>query len=158
MMGDITQLVYTGSFAMPVDQPRCWHYPAGYCALGPALPMAIGAKMAQPERPMVVIAGDGGFMFTVQELATAAENGLNLPIILWENDGLGQIREGMDSRGMPHIGVNYYNPDFVAMAKAFGCYGVAPDSLAALEAAVSEALQADMPTMINIKQDSAWLV
>ncbi|MEM7349040.1 MAG: 5-guanidino-2-oxopentanoate decarboxylase, partial [Chloroflexota bacterium] len=158
IMGDITQLVYTGSFAMPVDQPSCWHYPAGYCALGPGLPMAVGAKVAEPDRPVVVIAGDGGFMFTVQELATAAELGLNLPIILWENDGLGQIREGMDNRNIPHVGVTYRNPDFVAMAKAFGCYGVRPNSLAELEAAVTEAFKADMPTMINIYQDSEWLV
>ncbi len=158
VMGDIAQLVYTGSFALPVTQPRLWHYPAGYCTLGCGLPMAVGAKLAHPDQPMIVLAGDGGFMFTVQELATAVELGLSLPIVLWENGGLGQIRDGMDSRGMPQIGVNYHNPDFVAMAKAFGGYGVRPNSLAEFEAVVEEALQADKPTLINVHENSAWLM
>jgi len=70
--GDACQLVYTGAFAMPVAAPRVWFYPAGYCALGCALPNAIGAKLALPDRPVVVLAGDGGFMFTVQELMVAS--------------------------------------------------------------------------------------
>ncbi len=158
IMGDIAQVVYTGSFALPVEQPRCWHYPAGYCTLGCALPDAIGAKLALPERPVVVIAGDGGFMFTVQELATAAELGLSLPIIVWDNGGLGQIRDDMNIRNIPPVGVDSVNPDFVALAKAFGCEGTRPESLDNFEAAVTQALEANMPTVIEVHQDSAWLV
>jgi thiamine pyrophosphate-dependent acetolactate synthase large subunit-like protein len=91
-MGDICQLVYTGSFAFDVPKPRLWHYPAGYCTLGCGLPDAIGAKLALPDTPVVTFAGDGGFMFTVQELVTAAELGLPLPIILWNNESPGSIR------------------------------------------------------------------
>ena len=86
--GDACQLVYSGSFIMPMNQPRHWFYPAGYCALGNALPNAIGAKLAMPNKPVVVLAGDGGFMFTMPELLTAAELKLPLPIIIWENGGL----------------------------------------------------------------------
>lgn len=157
IMADITQLVYTGSFVMPVEQPGCWHYPAGYCTLGCALPMAIGAKMAQPQRPVIALVGDGGFLFTVQELATAAELGLSLPIVLWNNNGLGQIRDDMDRLQIPAIGVNPRNPDFVALAKAFGCHAVQPDSLTTLESAVSRAISANRPTLIEVKQDSDWL-
>jgi len=60
-MADIT----TGFFAWPVEQPVCWHYPAGYCTLGCALPMAIGAKIAQPDRSVIALAGVGRFLFTV---------------------------------------------------------------------------------------------
>src|SRR5262249_38733594 len=88
VMGDATQLVYTGSFAMPMDAERCWYYSGTYCALGVALPMAIGAKIGAPERPVVAVAGDGGFMFTVNELATAVEERVALPVIVWNNDAL----------------------------------------------------------------------
>jgi len=74
MFGDIAQLVYTGSALMPTDLPRTWFYPAGLGTLGCALPGAIGAKIARPDRPVIVLAGDGGFLFTVQELATAVDS------------------------------------------------------------------------------------
>ena len=158
IMGDITQLVYTGSFAFPVELPRLWHYPAGYCTLGCGLPNGIGAKLALPERPVVVLAGDGGFMFTVQELITASELGLALPIIIWENGGLLQIKEDMDLRDIPPVGVQGINPDFVLLAQSMGCYGVRADSMEALTTAVTEALTADRPTLIEVNQGAAWLV
>jgi 5-guanidino-2-oxopentanoate decarboxylase len=157
VMGDITQLVYTGSFAFPMEQPRCWFYPAGYCTLGCALPMAVGAKLAVPNRPVAVLAGDGGFMFTVQELAVAAELKQPLPIIIWNNDGLRQIRDDMVIRKIPPTGVDFVNPDFVALANAFGCQGRRPDSLDAFAVAVVDALHAQMPTLIEVHQDADWL-
>ena len=88
VMGDATQIVYTGSFAMPMEMERCWYYSGTYCSLGVALPMAIGAKIGAPHRPVIAVAGDGGIMFTVNELATAAEERLALPVIVWNNDAL----------------------------------------------------------------------
>ena len=60
-----------------------------------ALPNAIGAKLALPDRPVTVLVGDGGFMFTMPELVTAAELGLSMPIVIWENGGLKQIQDDM---------------------------------------------------------------
>lgn len=157
VMGDITQLVYTGSFALPVEQPRQWSYPAGYCTLGCGMPMAIGAKLAEPERPVIAIAGDGGFMFTLGELAVASELGQSLPILIWNNDGLGQIRDDMLARGIPATGVDSRSPDLVQLAGAFGCEGTRPDSLAAVEAAIASALAAPAPTLIEVRQDAHWL-
>jgi 5-guanidino-2-oxopentanoate decarboxylase len=157
VMGDITQLVYTGCFAFPVDRPGSWYYPAGYCTLGCALPMAIGAKLAAPERPVIAVAGDGGFMFTMPELAVAAELGQALPILLWNNDALGQIRDDMDARDIPRIGVEPRNPDFALLAQSFGCHAARPDSLDALADAMAQALAASAPTLIEVKQDAAWL-
>src|SRR5204862_7493179 len=73
VMGDATQVVYTGTFAMPMEMERWWSYSGNYCALGPALPMAIGAKIGAPHRPVIAVAGDGGILFTVSERATPAE-------------------------------------------------------------------------------------
>jgi 5-guanidino-2-oxopentanoate decarboxylase len=155
--GDMAQLVYTGSFAFPVDAPRLWHYPAGFCTLGCGLPNGIGAKMAQPDQSVVVLAGDGGFMFTVNDLITAAELRLNLPIIIWENGGLLQIKEDMDIRAITPVGVQGINPDFMLLAQAMGCHGTKPSSMADFVQAVADALAADRPTIIELTQGSDWL-
>ena len=157
IMGDICQLVYTGCFAFDVENPRLWHYPAGYCTLGCALPDAIGAMLALPGTPVAALVGDGGFMFTVQELVTAVELGLALPLILWNNNGLRQIEEGMQERGIEPVGVNGINPDFVALALSCGCDALKADSAEALSAAVKRALEADRPTLIEVDEWDGWL-
>ena len=155
--GDICQLVYTGAFAMPVELPRLWHYPAGFCTLGCGLPNGIGAKLALPDRPVMVLAGDGGFMFTVQELVCAAELSLSLPIVIWENGGLKQIQDDMNARRIPLVGVEGINPDFCALAEACHCKSARPDSLDAFADAVAAALKENVPTVIVITEDQPWL-
>ena len=158
VFGDIAQLVYTGSAVMPTDLPRTWFYPAGLGTLGCALPGAIGAKIALPDRAVVVLAGDGGFLFTIQELATAVEEGLAIPIVLWNNDSLAMIRDGMVKRGIKQIGVNPKNPDFMKIADGFGCRVARPDSLASFASAAQTALQASVPTVIEVREGADWLL
>lgn len=150
--GDACQLVYSGAFLMPMQHPRHWFYPAGYCALGNALPNGIGAKLAMPDTPVVVLAGDGGFMFTMPELVTAAELKLALPIIIWENGGLKQIQDDMDHRQIKRVGVEGINPDFVALAKACYCNGTKCNTPEEFESAFNDALSADRPTVIVISE------
>lgn len=154
---DATQIAYTGNFYFPCSQPRSWFHPSGYCTLGWAMPAAIGAKLALPDRAVVAVSGDGGFLFTASELGTAVEQKIPLPIILWNNDGLGQIRDDMISKEIPQIGVNPVNPDYLKLAEAFGCYTTRSDSIASLQAAISDALTADKPTLIEVRQDSPFL-
>jgi thiamine pyrophosphate-dependent acetolactate synthase large subunit-like protein len=158
LVGDACQLVYTGAFAMPVSRPRQWHYPAGYCALGCALPNAVGAKLALPDAPIIVMAGDGGAMFTIQELICAAELGMGLPIIIWENGGLKQIQDDMRSREIPLVGVEGINPDFGMLAASCHCHAVTADSIAGFQQAVTKAFDADRPTVITVREDSEWLL
>ena len=101
--------------------------------------------------------GDGGFLFTMQELATAVEQKLPIAILLWNNDSLAQIRDGMKARNIPTIGVNQLNPDYIAVGKAFGCRTVRPDSLGAFETSLEEAFAADRPTLIEMREDAAYL-
>jgi 5-guanidino-2-oxopentanoate decarboxylase len=157
VMGDATQIVYTGSFAMPMDTERCWYYSGTYCALGVALPMAIGAKIGAPQRPVVAVAGDGGFMFTVNELATAVEERLALPVIVWNNDALNAIVEQMDRQQVPRIGVEPKSPDFLRLAQSLGCHAARATSAEHLAQSVRDALVADRPTLIEVRQDSPWL-
>ena len=157
VMGDASQIVYTGSFAMPMEMERCWYYSGTYCALGVALPMAIGAKIGAPHRPVIAVAGDGGIMFTVNELATAAEERLALPVIVWNNDALKEIVDQMDQRQIPRIGVEPKSPDFLRLAQSLGCHATRAASAEHLAQSVRDALAADRPTLIEVRQDSPWL-
>ncbi len=158
VMGDATQIVYTGSFAMPMEMERCWYYSGTYCSLGVALPMAIGAKIGAPHRPVIAVAGDGGIMFTVNELATAAEERLALPVIVWNNDALKEIVDQMDRRQIPRIGVEPKSPDFLRLAESLGCHATRAASAEHLAQSVRDALVTNRPTLIEVRQDSTWLL
>lgn len=121
------------------------------------MPMSIGAKIASPERAVTALVGDGGFMFTVGELAVAAELRQSLPIVIWNNGGYGQIRDGMTRRDIPPIGVNSTGTDFVLLAKALGCDGVRPCSLGEVTDTLARALETPRPTLFEVRQDSKRL-
>lgn len=158
IMGDITQLVYTGTAAMKTLLPRTWFYPAGFGTLGCALPGAIGARLANQDKKVVALVGDGGFMFTVNELATAVEEELSIPVIIWHNHSYAMIRDGMVKRDIPEIGVNPKAPDFIKLADAFGCPGVKIDSQAGFRKALNEAMTHAGPSLIVVMEDDNWLV
>ena len=128
-----------------------------YCALGFAFPNAVGAKLAQPELPVLAIAGDGGSMFTIQELVTAAELKLPIPLILWHNNGYKQIRDDMRAGNFPRVAVDGLAPDFEGLAKAMHCHSATPGSAEELASAIGLALRADAPTVIIVPEESAWL-
>jgi len=154
---DSTQLAYSGSIDFPCYRDRSWMFPVGYGTLGFALPAAIGAKLAVPDRPGVVIVGDGGFLFTVGDLATAVQQKISLPIIVWDNSGYGQIRDDMNDWGYPTTGVDLENPDFVALGKSFGCEACRPASLEEFQNAVTSALSCPVPTIIEMREDAPFI-
>jgi 5-guanidino-2-oxopentanoate decarboxylase len=147
---DMTQIAYYGNYAFPVDAPRRWFHPSGYGTLGYALPAAIGAKIANPAQPIAALAGDFGLQFTLAELMTAVEAGVSLPVIVWNNSALGQIRDDMVGAGIPPTDVVARNPDFVALARACGAAAVRAADAAQLSDAVRSALRASGPTMIEV--------
>ncbi len=149
---DMTQIAYAGNSLFPVEQPGCWQHPFGYGTLGYALPAAIGGKLGAPERTVISLSGDGGFLYTVQEMATAAE--LKLPIvqILWNNDALAQIRDGMAERDIELVGVIPENPDFLAMARSYHWQAHRAESLADLQRLVTEAAAGNGPTLIEVRE------
>jgi acetolactate synthase-1/2/3 large subunit len=146
---DSTQPAYAANHAMPIERPRSWLMPIGYGTLGCALPMAIGAALAAPERPVLALAGDGGVLFTLQELATARDLGGPLPLVVWNNSGYGEIRDSMHDAGITPIGTDASAADFPAIARGFGCRGVRAQTPAELESAVGDALAAEVPTLID---------
>ncbi|MBT6203621.1 MAG: 5-guanidino-2-oxopentanoate decarboxylase [Rhodospirillaceae bacterium] len=158
MITDATQVAYFANGYWSTSHPRSYTHPSGYCTLGSAMPSAIGAKIGVPERHGVALAGDAGFLFTGTEMATAVDEKVALPIIVWNNDCLGQIRDGLLERDIEPIGVTPgRNPDFPAFAKSFGAYGHKATSLSDLTGSVKDAFEADGPTLIEVHENSDFL-
>ncbi|MFO1120763.1 MAG: 5-guanidino-2-oxopentanoate decarboxylase [Hyphomicrobiales bacterium] len=147
---DMTQIAYAANEVFPVYTPRSWLHPVGFGTLGFALPAGIGAKFGVGATPVAVMIGDYGLQYTINELGTAVEHGLPMLILLWNNDALGQIRDDMVNKGIQPNAVTLRNPDFQALARAYGCHAAKPESLPALAAAIAAALAADGPTLIEM--------
>jgi acetolactate synthase-1/2/3 large subunit len=151
LSADSTMAAYYGAaHFLPMDPAQRFIYPTGYATLGYALPAAIGAKLAAPDRPVIALIGDGGLLFTVAELMTAAELGLPLPVVVPNNRGYGEIREQMEEAGIEPIGVDLQVPDLPRLGEAFGGAGVRVDDRAALPRVLTEALERPGPTVIEV--------
>jgi acetolactate synthase I/II/III large subunit len=156
VVGDSTQPIYSANLFYEPERPRSYfNSSTGYGTLGYALPAALGAKLAARDRPVVAVIGDGGLQFTIGELATAVELALPLPIIVWNNHGYGEIKRYMAERGIPQIGVDIYTPDFLAIARGFGCAAARARRLEELPSLLHEANLRAGPTVIEIDEADA---
>ncbi|HET7757643.1 MAG TPA: 5-guanidino-2-oxopentanoate decarboxylase [Steroidobacteraceae bacterium] len=149
VFSDMTQIAYTGNYAFAADRPGVWFHPCGYGTLGFALPAAIGARIAAPGRAVVAVAGDFGVQFTLQELVTAVELELPLPLVVWNNRALGQIRDDMRAAGIAPVGVAGRNADFAQLAAACGASGRRVRGPEALTDGIRAALRARGPTLLE---------
>ena len=153
IVGDSTQPIYAANlFYEPNQVRRYFNSSTGYGTLGYALPAALGAKLSRPDSPVVSIIGDGGLQFTIGELSTAVEMKLAVPIIVWNNEGYGEIKRYMIEAGIPPIGVDIYTPDFIAIAQGFGCRTERPVSWDELVTALRHANTGDGPTVIQLNE------
>ncbi|MGW9269784.1 thiamine pyrophosphate-dependent enzyme [Microbacterium sp. NPDC055599] len=122
--GDSSQIVYMAlGSVLRQEHPHSLLYTPTYATLGYGLPAAIGAAVAQTERPVVTVIGDGALMFCVNELVTAVEQRLDLTVVCVDNGGYAEIRQNEVDRGMTPIGVDLVQPDWAALATAFGATG-----------------------------------
>ena len=148
--GDSSQVTYYGTVhSWPFTPAGRLLYPTGYATLGYGLPAAIGAKVADPARAVVGLFGDGAAMFSIQELVTATEQRLAIPVVIVDNGGYAEIREQMVDRGIEPQAVDLYGPDIPALARAIGAHGVEAASVEDLGPLAAEALSADRPTVIH---------
>ncbi|WP_171098371.1 5-guanidino-2-oxopentanoate decarboxylase [Ruegeria sp. HKCCD7255] len=150
---DMTQFAYVAKEVWDMAVPYHWHHPTGFGTLGYALPAGIGGAVARREKPTAVIAGDYGFQYTLQELGTAVELGLSLPIILWDNGKLKEIEDSMVRGQIAPNAVIARNPDFGKLAEAYGALSARPTDLAALQIKVRSAFDAPVPTLIHVTPD-----
>jgi acetolactate synthase I/II/III large subunit len=125
----------------------------GLAAMGISLPGAIAAKLVHPERRVVALCGDGGFLMNSQELETAKRIGANITVVIWRDNGYGLIDwKQRNEFGRP-FGVEFGNPDFVDYARSFGIAGLRPESSADLYPTLMRALEVDGPSVVEVPID-----
>jgi acetolactate synthase-1/2/3 large subunit len=125
----------------------------GFAAMGIALPGAIAAKLVHPERRIVALCGDGGFLMNSQELETARRIGANVTVVVWRDDGYGLIDWKQRAEFGQPFGVELTNPDFVAYAQSFGLAAFRPSSAADLYPTLMRALEHDGPALVDVPID-----
>ena len=150
-VADMTQVSYHGRVFYPVYEPGTYLTSSYFGNLGFGYPTALGAKVAQPNRAVVAVCGDGGFLYNSQELATAVQYGINAVVIVFNDNAYGNVLRDQVTRFQGRtIGANLHNPDFVRLAEAYGARGVRVEEPGPLESALREALAIDAPTLIEV--------
>ena len=151
VVNDQTGINYWMEWHFPVLAPRTFLYPVGSATLGYAVPAAIGAKVANPDRAVVAVVGDGGFMFSVNELSTAVKYRLAVVFLLMNDDRFGAIKYLQEELFAGRWGeADLANPDFVALARAFGAEGYRAKDIDDLGPAIAKALGYPGPTVIEL--------
>jgi acetolactate synthase-1/2/3 large subunit len=148
---DLTQVGYVGRVAFPVYHPRTYIHSGYQGTLGFGFATALGAKVGRPDRPVVSVSGDGGFMYNVQELSTAARHGIDVVAIVFADGAYGNVRRMQkEDYGNRLIGVDLLNPQFPKMAESFGLAGVKTTSPDGLRRELAAALKRRGTTLIEV--------
>jgi acetolactate synthase-1/2/3 large subunit len=148
---EVSQVGFTARMCFPVYEPRQYVTCAYQDNLGFGFNTALGVKVANPDKAVISVSGDGGFMFGVQELATAVQHGINVVAVVFNNAAFGNVRRDQqtvyDNR---LLGADLVNPDFVALAQSFGVKGLKATTPEELKSALIEALAAEAPVVIEV--------
>jgi acetolactate synthase-1/2/3 large subunit len=149
----VTNVSHWGELSYPVLQPRTYLNSGYFATLGYAFPTALGAKVGNPDKHVVVTTGDGGFMYCLTDLATAVQEKINIVVIVFVDNAFGASLHDQHLRfGSRVIGTQLQNPDFADIARGFGAEGIKltkPDELGnALRTALD--LDRDVPTVIEV--------
>lgn len=150
IVSGVTNLAYWSYFAYKVKQPRTYITSSYFATLGYSFPLALGAKVAQPDKPVVAITGDGGFMYALPELATAVQYGINVVVVVFVDNALGASFNDQRTRFRGRmVGTALHNPSFAEVARVFGARGIktTPERL---DVALQEALNAHAPVVIEV--------
>jgi acetolactate synthase-1/2/3 large subunit len=151
VVADITRLAYILLADFPVYEPRTFLHPAGSVAMGFGIPAALGAKAAFPDRPVVAVVGDGCFLMSGMELATAVQEDLRIVVVLVNDSCLSLIKATQQRRYESRfLAVDLRNPDFALFAKAFGAYYWRADTEEAFSKALVEAVTAKKVSLIEV--------
>ena len=135
------------------DEPNTCLISNGFCSMGFALPGAVGAKIVHPERKVLAVCGDGGFLMNLQELETARRIGANIVIMVWEDNEYGLIKWKQQGQFGRHTDLRFNNPDFVKLAESFDCVGLRVERSCDLKPALEKAFAADRPVVLALPID-----
>ena len=151
---DVTQLHFYSWWGYPVYRPRTVIQPGYQGTLGYGYPTALGAKVALPDRPVIYVGGDGGFMFNCQELSTAMRFGIGVVAIVFNDQAYGNVRRGQKEMfGGRLIASDLHNPDFAKFVDSFGMDYWKADSPQTLAPALRAALATGRPGFIEVTID-----
>jgi len=149
IVGDSTQIIYAGNVGFAAATPSSYFNSAtGYGTLGFSLPAAVGAKLGAPTRPVIALAGDGGLQFTLAELGSAMEAKTPVILLIYDNQGYGEIKSYMISKNVPPLGVDLYTPDFIGIGTAYGWHSERIRNFDELKSAVQRAASSNRPSML----------
>ncbi len=148
---ELTQVGFASRITYPTYHPRTFISTGYQGTLGYGFPTALGVKVARPNVPVIAVTGDGGFMFAVQELATAVQQRIGLVTLLFNNNQYGNVQQMQrELYGNRVIASDLHNPDFVRMAESYGAQAFRATTLDALRSAIRKGLATDLPTLIEI--------
>ena len=147
---DVTQFGYYARTHYQVNRPKTY-IDSGYSFnLGYAFPTALGAKVAHPGRPVLCMAGDGGFMFNASELSTAVKYDIPVVTVVFRNDSYGNVARDLNELFTGAYGTDLHNPDFVKFAESFGAVGMRADQPMDLAKLIPLALERKAPVVIDV--------
>jgi acetolactate synthase I/II/III large subunit len=151
LVDEVTQIGHVMRLFWQTSRPRTYLTPAYQGTLGWGVATALGAKAARPDVPVLCIAGDGGFMFNVQELASAVRHRLAVTFVVFNDNAYGNVRRSqVQDYGNRVIASDLTNPDFLKLADSFGIMGLRATSPEALRQALRKALAANEPALIEV--------
>ena len=147
----MNQMGYYSRNYYPTCAPRTLFTSSSHGTLGCAYPIALGAKVAKPDKAVVSISGDGGFLYNLQELATAVQYGIHAVAVVFNDNAFGNVLRAQIEQFNGHIiGTKLHNPDFIRLAEAFGARGIRAHNAEELESTLREALATEAPTLIEV--------
>ena len=151
LVAGMTQVGYYSRPNFPVYHPRTYLTSSYFGNLGYAYPTALGAKVACPDKAVVAVSGDGGFLFNSQELATAVLHDIGAIAVVFKDDAYGNVLRDQENRFDGRVvGARLHNPDFVKLAQAYGADGVRAHDAQELERALAQAIERDRPALIEV--------
>ena len=150
LVAGMTQIGYYSRPFWPVYEPRTYLTSSYSGNLGYAYPVALGAKVARPDRPVVSVSGDGGFLYNAQELATAARYGINVVAVVFNDGSYGNVARDLDEAWGGQYGAELQNPDFMKLADAFGVLGMRAKEPTEVGKLVREAIDRDRPALVEV--------
>ena len=146
----MTQIGYYSRPLWPVYHARTYLSSSYSGNLGYAYPVALGAKVARPDRPVVSVSGDGGFLYNAQELATAVRYGINVVAVVFNDNAYGNVARDLDEAWGGEYGARLHNPDFMKFAEAFGVAGLRAKDPLEVGQLVGKAVDMDRPALIEV--------
>ena len=148
---ELCQVGFTSNFGFEVYEPRTYVSTGYQGTLGFGFPTAIGVKAAMPDRAVVSITGDGGFLFGMPELASAVQQNIGVITVVFNNSSYGNVRRDQQLKYEGHlIGADLDNPDMVKLAESFGADGYRVASPEALKPVLEKAIDNDRPAIIDV--------